>query len=439
MAEQGKKIYISAREFIDSWEKEVYQLSNLDLFTYQLINELASAIEGNYFKNKKAAEDSFYLYSEEIGSLCFDMADSLQLFFEKNCLGSCKLKCPIELNKKITNTDWTPPSNFLQLSVLPSSNYNKEQCLYYDMLNYVILDSLIDFYHYEMDIVLTEDDERIMHFAEFIAKVILNFIRNKGQTFLNNPWENATQTFNELLQTDDSEWHDMAFTDEMEEDDTESWKINQDNIELVLNEFLVNYQANHDHETDLMIISKLKDYFSDFLEIDKIEEITLEDLGEFLTVVFPNDMIFHNTYDIQEAHLILLKYIEFLEYHYPSELTQKFLEYDRLVFEDVIRTIGIVQKYNENHSYVSHLLTANKNEESLAEGFMRIKSLKHQRYELEDIHLNTHFENIELADLDANSLSEGDILHIQLSLNDNTWQLSHLEMVYSAYASYYLF
>ena len=49
MAEPIKKTYISAREFVDSWEKEIYELSNLDYFIYLLINELALGIEKNFF------------------------------------------------------------------------------------------------------------------------------------------------------------------------------------------------------------------------------------------------------------------------------------------------------------------------------------------------------------------------------------------------------
>ncbi len=439
MAEQDKKIYISAREFINSWEKEIYQLSNLDLFAFLLINELASAIEGNYFKEKSSLKDMLFLYSEEIGALCFNMADSLQLFFEKNCFGTCNLNCPIELNKKAAKEEWNPPAGLAQMNIIPSSYYSKEQCLHHDMFNYVIIDSLIDFYNYEMGTVLDEDDERLVSFADYIVRVILGFIKTRGQVYLTNPKENASDSFNELVLNDQSGWQDILPDDELDEDEeVEPWKVNNQEIEKALNEFYENCRNNEIPQQDLSIIIKLKEYFINFLELERIEEIALEDMGEFLTAVFPNEMIFSSEKELSSAHDLLKKFAEHLEFVHHSDLALQYLELDLLVFTDVLRTIGVVQRYNKNHSYINHLLNSTSEDNSFAEGFMRITYNREGRIDLEDIHLKSRFEDVDLKFIDTKNLHEGDILHLQISNDNESWKLYHLEMVYCAYARYYL-
>ena len=92
-------------------------------------------------------------------------------------------------------------------SIIPFNDYNtlgksdqtKEQCLSSDILNYVILDSLLDFYNYELGIILTENDNDLLDLAEFNLNVIIQFIRLKGQRYLKTPQENASAYFYDLI------------------------------------------------------------------------------------------------------------------------------------------------------------------------------------------------------------------------------------------------
>ena len=71
MSEKYKKTYISAKEFVSSWEKEIYELTNLDYFIYLLINELGSRLEHDFFPQIDD-EDLFYLKNEEIAAISFN-------------------------------------------------------------------------------------------------------------------------------------------------------------------------------------------------------------------------------------------------------------------------------------------------------------------------------------------------------------------------------
>ncbi len=153
MSEQFKKTYISAREFIISWEKEVYELNNLDYFIFLLINDLASGIERSYFSNYNQ-NDMLFLPSEETGMLAFNIGDSLQIFIENNCFSVCPLRCPVRFNEKVGIDEQKARRKLLsKLDVCPKACYSKEQCLYSDILNHVLLDCLLDFYNCEMNVV----------------------------------------------------------------------------------------------------------------------------------------------------------------------------------------------------------------------------------------------------------------------------------------------
>lgn len=107
MSERFEKAYISVSEFVSSWEKEIYELNNLDYFTFLLINYLGYKIEHNFFN---AEENSPYLCidPEEIATLSFNIGDCFESFLENNCFGDCTLSCPTKLDEKVdlNQTEW---------------------------------------------------------------------------------------------------------------------------------------------------------------------------------------------------------------------------------------------------------------------------------------------------------------------------------------------
>ena len=72
MAEQFKKKYITVREFISSWEKEIYELNNLDYFIFILINQLGHYIQKECF-GKNSNKGNLHLEDNEISSLVFNI------------------------------------------------------------------------------------------------------------------------------------------------------------------------------------------------------------------------------------------------------------------------------------------------------------------------------------------------------------------------------
>ena len=114
MSDRSEKVYISVHEFIHSWEKEIYELNNLDYFTFKLINELGYNIENNYFNQQKKTP-YLTIDPDDIGTLAFNLSDSLESFFENNCFGDCSLACPIKLNEPVSPEEREFANNHLQI------------------------------------------------------------------------------------------------------------------------------------------------------------------------------------------------------------------------------------------------------------------------------------------------------------------------------------
>ncbi len=112
MSNKFNKGYITAREFVNSWEKEVYELTYLDYFTYLLINELGLLLEEDFFPEIEQ-QDLFCLNKEEVSALAFNIGDGLQLFLDKNCFGGCSLGCPNKLSKPFSTEEDEIRINFV--------------------------------------------------------------------------------------------------------------------------------------------------------------------------------------------------------------------------------------------------------------------------------------------------------------------------------------
>ena len=66
-------------EFIDSWEKEIYELNQLYYFIYLMINKLGFQIEHD-FLNVKNKNPYLQIDPDDIGTLAFNIGDSFETF-----------------------------------------------------------------------------------------------------------------------------------------------------------------------------------------------------------------------------------------------------------------------------------------------------------------------------------------------------------------------
>jgi len=441
LAEQFKHTYFSAREFVSSWEKEIYELNNLDYFIYLLINELAQDLEKSFFA--KLNEDNLlFLQSEEIGTLTFNLGDSLQLFLEDNCFGVCPLNCPLKINERIGAKE----KNMRRLEIPEkepvSLTYStKEEFFYFDIFNYAVLDSIVDFYNYDMGLILSETDERFHALSEFIMDVIIKVIKNNDAKFLRAPKENAAFRFEEMIKNDDSSWEEHILSDDEDAEDEESeiWKISTSGVKYLIEKFGENYTANFESSPALKHIENFKEYLTDFLEISKIEDLTSEDLGEFFCVILLNDLSYDDPAELKNIEALFVRFFSFLEFNHDIHLKPLFNKFTNLHFDDFIRAFHLTRQYREENSYIDFLISGSKKEEMLAEGFYEVLETKNGIFKLEDIHLKSQFKPVYLPNISMHKVKAGDILHAQLEIEGLGWRLVHLEIAYPPLAKLYLY
>ena len=444
MAEQFRRTYISVSEFIDSWEKEIYELTNLDYFSYLLINELASTVEQDFFARKKfKPDDALLLNDDEISTLAFNIGDSLQNFFEKNCFSICNLNCPCQLDVHLKPEDRACNREVKNhFRIQPESKETKEFCLSSDILNYVVLDSIIDFYNYELGIILNESDNNLLDLAEFILNKIVHFVRFKGQRFLENHTENASNYFDDLIQSDESSWQpggvDYDSNDD-EDEETESWKMAYSGIENVLDEFIENYQQNNPSAGTVKLITKFKEYLSDFLELGKIDDLTMDDLEEFICVVLPNEMILEDITNFDDVNDAFVKLLTYLEFNHNVFLKIPYLKFSEREFPEIMRTFKLTHTYQSSFPLINFLLASGENTDESVEGFFEITGHRADLCQIKDIHLKTIYEQVDFSKLNEYKLKKGDILHLQIEKIENRWKIAHVEMVYPQAAKYYLY
>ncbi len=440
MAEQYKRRYISAREFVSSWEKEIYELTNLDYFTYLLINDVASQLEKKYFTGLNS-DDLLWLNSDELGLLAFNIGDSLHMFLEKNCLSSCPLNCPVRSNEKLDNKEiGIRDTRLNKFSHNLGKCYNKEQCLQYDILNYVVIDTVLDFYNYEMGVVLNESDKHLADLADFTLEVIIYFIRQKGQTYLIAARENAGMRFSDLIQNDDSEWIDFELNAEDDEDeDPEDWKIVSSGFENIVDEFKENFEDNFGSRESLFVIDEFREYISDFLEIKTIEEIHGDDLEEFFTIVLTNELLSRASLSLGAATDMLLRFLDYLEFQHDIDLKTVFTEFLDRHYVAIERTFTIIRQYQNKNSFIDFLLSGQTGNEQIVEGFFEIIEKFGSDFVIKDLHLGTYYKPVQFNDTSCKKLKQGDVLQMQIVPDGIGWAVVHIEMIYPAIANTYLY
>lgn len=442
MSKDFGKGYISAKEFVNSWEKEVYELTNLDYFIYLLINNIGGLLENDFFSDFDQ-KDQFYLNSEEISALSFNIGDSLQLFLEKNCFGSCNLGCPNKLKQPFSEKDDEIRIKFVstEFDGLAASCVSREDCLYHDVMNYVVIDALLDFYNYEMGIVLHEKDRRLNNLTHFLMANIITFTEINGVKLLNSPNELATDLFQQDLQDDDVWEEVLPVINETEDDEnSEVWKPENKSIFEVFRDFEEENPELISSAFTKKLLLQFRKFLDDYLEVNKLDELEFEYIDEFFCLLFLQDFLMDEDVNFKEMETLFKALFQYIDQIVNVQLTTSFDSYARTEFLDIKRTLNITKKYNKKHTYLNFLLDEQSKEPNhLFEGYFEITELSDSRLVLRDVDNKTFHENIDIGELLKMDIKIGDILHVQLNTTNSTWYIAYLELIYPSISKYFLY
>jgi hypothetical protein len=429
LSERSEKVYISVHEFIHSWEKEIYELNNLDFFTFMLINELGYNIEHSYFNHRKRTP-YLTIDPDDIGTLAFNLSDSLESFFENNCFGDCSLGCPIKLNEPVSPEEREFANNHLQIiQMVYDIDWNKRHYFISDILNYVVLDTLFDFYNYEIGLDLDDKDIGLIQFADYITDIIEKFIEKNGKLYLEKPHESASALFTLILQETDDKWEELSrFTLDEEEEENESWKISKHSFEQVLETFLEDFE---DPERASRVLAFLKRYLIDFLGINRIDEIIPEDLEEFICYWLVRETTLENDLSFNEIWQVLEQYFKWLEISLDVNLKDDFTFFKEINSHEIETAVLASKKYLDKNQHIDGFLESCSDNKSIINDIFEIVGISPSGLmRVKDRHLKKEYVNVQLTlDMDLSSL-HGFIFEGALKPTAYGWRIINLDYFY---------
>jgi len=442
LPDHPQKTFISTREFIESWDKELYELNNLDFFIFLMINHLGNQLEKRFFvQNRRQSE--IFLDFENIGTVCFNVGDAFEYFLEENCLGYCPINCPRDLDGQIDSCTIKLEDRIKRkLELLQSflvGHLDKEQCFRIDLMNHVILDTLLQFYSEELNIEFEENDLTLLELAEFMENVIIDFIRYEGETLLSRPFDNALEHFEELLQNEseikyDNDWKEESETWEESYRET-SWEEKNKPVEAVINEFLGDDHYNSKIYTDSLShdIEYLRRYLKDTAKIENISEFKESHLAEFLSVWLAKEFVMADTEQVSHIFRSTARFITFLYHHHHINLKKEFLRlYDRLKL-DLIRTIQATNIFISEYNMLDAVLLSERRDYEHRLGYYEVIDIRDKLsrvLELRNIYENETNLLVKLNSSAIFKLHKGDILHANIVKKSIDWEVLEIQYIY---------
>ena len=436
MSERFEKTYISVSEFVSSWEKEIYELNNLDYFTFLLINYLGYKIEHDFFNTE---ENSPYLRidPEEIATLSFNIGDCFESFLENNCFGDCTLSCPTKLDDKVDpNQTELEKTHLNVIHIMKGTDLSKKQLLLTDILNYVVLDTLFDFYNYEIGLDLDDADIGLMQFADFITVIMEKFIESRGQTLLTCPKEPASDLFENIIAESENDWDEMPPATYEETEEKEEWKYGNLSVANVVQDYMA--QSQKLDTAGEKILEFFQSYADEYAGILQIDEFSKEDIEEFFLFWLLREISLEKDIDSDQVRKTFDNFFVWLELSRGLDLKKLYEEFIAASFDSFEKTLSSIRLYFENNSVINGILEANCPDDQIVDGFFQVERINRSGFlRLRDIHFRQTYLNVKI-NLDDPIQLDNTIIYASLKHTAYGWRVINLEYIFPAKAKPYL-
>jgi hypothetical protein len=436
LSEHFEKTYISVSEFVSSWEKEIYELNNLDYFTYLLINYLGYKIEHGFFN---AQENSPYLRidPEEIATLSFNIGDCFESFLENNCFGDCTLSCPTKMEEKVDpNKSELERTHLNIIHIMNGTDLSKKQFLLTDILNYVVLDTLFDFYNYEIGLDLDDADIGLMQFADFITVILQKFIESRGQTLLMSPKEPASDLFENIIAESENDWDELPPATYEENEEKEEWKYGNLSVANVVQDYLI--QSKNLDRVGERVLAYFQSYTDEYAGILQIDDFSKEDLEEFFLFWLLREISLEKDINSDNVRKTFENFFIWLELSKGLDLKNLYEEFISSSFKSFEKTLSTIRLYFENNSVINGMLEANAPDDQIVDGFFQVEKVTKSGFlRLRDIHFRQTYLNVKINLSDPLQL-DNTILYASIKHTAYGWRVINLEYIFPLKAKPYL-
>ena len=450
MSERYQKTFISVTEFVESWDKELYELTNLDFFIYRAINYLGNQLEKRYFIREKN-NSPLYLDFDNLGTACFNIGDAFESFLKENCIGSCSLNCPKDLDNKIslkkTNLEENLKQKLFLIQAFDTEALLKEECFRICLMNYVIIDTLIQFYNEEYRLELSENDFTLLELAEFIEEVLVEFTRFEGRSWLHRPFETALNYFDKLLQTEADEETKNEWKEENNYWDIQNsrreWEAPSENIDEVFSNFTSDEYYNPPHSNAAVIhdIGFFKKYLLESTTIKNISELNENHLAEFFSVWLVKEFVLSDEKQIPFIFRATARFITYIYHNYNINLKREFLKYYDKLKTDLPRVVQATNTFIAEYDLLEALLTPENSEKNEIAGFFEITAIPDRTLHLlnlQEIRFRNLIHSVKLGSQAFSKLHKGDILHASIITKTGLCKISDIQFIYPGQAKKYI-
>jgi hypothetical protein len=448
LASDFQKTFISAREFLESWDKEIYEMTNLDFFIYLMVNHLGNQLEKRFFVRERR-NSSLYLDFDNIGTLCFNLGDSFEYFLEDEQSGKSNENHSWDLeNEYRENSEKTVSRKNKRLKSFLSEGALKEQSVRVELMENVILDTLMQFYYDEMGIEVDEEELEIIELADFIEDMMVEFIRQEGQTLLQRHGDPAIDYFEGLLESEDDYDEEKEWNGEEEESfypDDEDWEEYSDlyeDISEAIHKFIDSIDSEPPEAARIARdIELFHEYLTEYAEVSTLDDLDEEYFFEFLAIWLIQKFV--QAEEPQFSHLFqtLARFVTWLAHHYGIDYKRSYLRsYDQLKTE-VPRIIDCINTYVEEVSLFEILLSREDQEAPQKSGFYQLKRMRSRitkSFDLENIHSFDVIDNVKLNSSIYSKLKAGDILQATLARKGNKWEIVEIQYIYPHAARFFI-
>lgn len=450
MSENYQKSYISAREFVESWDKEIYELTNLDFFVYLLINHVGNQLEKHFFVQEREKSD-LKLSFDNIGTLSFNIGDSFEFFLKDNCFGSCSFNCPIDMNSVVNFQDCKKNAHInkhlFSFNSFRNENIPKEQCMRIHFMNHIILDTLLNFYSEEVSLEVEEEDIDLIELAEFIENVMVEFIRTEGQSLLQKPFEPAMDYFEELISSeeatdykptwgsDENEWQD--------EREVEEWQYNFEFIEKLIDRFKEDIAEQLPDKKKIIFneIDLFQEFLIEYANVNDSSELDEEHLLEFLSCWIVQQFLFKDHREIPHIFWTIARFVSWLKNNFGLDYKSSFLNYYEKVKTEVPRVVQALNLYLNEYDVLEALLLNGKKEPEQISGIYEVTELHSRVGKTLDILEISYLEAIKNVCLNSSAylkLKKGDLLQATLAKINGNWKIIEVQCIYPKVAKPYI-
>nr|HQV33575.1 hypothetical protein [Calditrichia bacterium] len=444
-----QKTFISPREFVDSWDREIYELRNLDYFIYLMINYLGNQLEKRYFIRDRQ-ESRLSLSFESIATLCFNIGDSFEYFLEgeEGRTGEeppeffdldsreSRERQNQQLEQRIRNL-----KSFLAEGILQEQNFRV------DLMEHVVLDSLLQFYLEEMNLEFGEEDIEIVELADFIEDTMVSFIRNEGQELLQRPSDPAIDHFEDLLGLDEDYREDKKWQGEeegaLEEESWEGGGHDFESFPQVVERFTAEVERSDSKPspTARRDIELFATYLSDYADVHNLYDLSEEHLQEFMSVWLLRHFAQQSLPEFSDIFQTMARFLGWLNQQYQIDHGKNFADfYDRIKIE-VPRIARVMNAYLENYNLFEVMMLRDQPGSNQLTGFFEVKDLNipaDRQLDLHNIHFGDNIPGVMLNTSIFPRIKPGDVLHATLFQKTRGWEVLEIHFLYPGAAKPYL-